>query len=114
MPGKAGVAEQVGRVAVTVAQHPCARQPLCDSSALASLPEDLQAAIRGVADGPALLALLAPGRLDVVTDRERALTPVARGLSNTEIAAQLHLSLAAARTRGPAARQLDSHDRDGS
>jgi DNA-binding NarL/FixJ family response regulator len=80
-------------------------------------PGDLLAAIRVVAAGDALLApaitrrLIAefagrpePGirptaSLADVTDREReVLTLIARGLTNTEIAAHLHVSLATAKT----------------
>ncbi|GGQ31184.1 DNA-binding NarL/FixJ family response regulator [Actinomadura coerulea] len=80
-------------------------------------PADLLDAIRVVAAGEALLAptvtrrLIAefarqprtanplPRVLDGVTDRERqVLTLVARGLSNTEIADHLHLSLATVKT----------------
>lgn len=80
-------------------------------------PADLLSAIRVVAAGEALLAptvtrrLIAefarrpqperplPRTLDGVTDRERqVLTLVARGLSNTEIADHLHLSLATVKT----------------
>ncbi|MBO2463931.1 response regulator [Actinomadura violacea] len=80
-------------------------------------PADLLNAIRVVAAGEALLAptvtrrLIAefarrpgperplPRALDGVTDRERqVLTLVARGLSNTEIADHLHLSLATVKT----------------
>nr|WP_089328361.1 response regulator transcription factor [Actinomadura meyerae] len=80
-------------------------------------PADLLNAVRVVAAGEALLAptvtrrLIAefarlpqperplPRALDGVTDRERdVLTLVARGLSNTEIAGHLHLSLATVKT----------------
>ena len=76
-------------------------------------PEDLVHAVRVVARGEAMLApgltrrLLdryvaapTPGRLpDDVTERETAvLMLVARGLSNTEVAAELHLSEATVKT----------------
>jgi DNA-binding NarL/FixJ family response regulator len=80
-------------------------------------PGDLLAAIRVVAHGEALLAPSVTRRLiaeftrrreppqpstsglDTVTDREReVLTLIARGLSNHEIAAQLHLGLPTVKT----------------
>lgn len=94
-------------------------------------PGDLLAAIRVVAAGEGLLApsvtrrLIAefarrpePARpasrsLAATTDREReVLTLIARGLSNTEIAAQLHLSLATVKTHvGHLLRKLPARDR---
>jgi len=82
-----------------------------------SPPEELQAAIRVVADGQALLAPSITRRLisefaarpdcarpasqglEGVTAREReVLSLVARGLSNVEIGAHLHLSVATVKT----------------
>ncbi|MEU8125029.1 response regulator transcription factor [Spirillospora sp. NPDC049024] len=94
-------------------------------------PADLLNAIRVVAGGEALLApavtrrLIAeftrqalpahplPRALDGVTDREReVLTLVARGLSNTEIADHLHLSLATVKTYiGRLLAKLQARDR---
>ncbi|MGW9211574.1 response regulator [Embleya sp. NPDC055664] len=94
-------------------------------------PADLLAAIRVVAAGEGLLspgvtrrlieefaqrptvAVLAPTRLAAVTDREReVLRQVARGLSNAEIAAYLHLSLSTAKTHvSRLLTKLDARDR---
>ena len=93
-------------------------------------PADLLSAIRVVAAGDALLAPsvtrrliaefvrlpLAPARrreLDGVTDREReVLGLVARGLSNVEIAEQLHLGLATVKTHiGRLLAKLAARDR---
>jgi DNA-binding NarL/FixJ family response regulator len=93
-------------------------------------PAELLTAIRVIADGDGLLApsvtrrLIAefsrqpdparhPGELVGVTDREReVLGHVARGLSNTEIATLLHLSLATVKTHvGHLLAKLDARDR---
>jgi DNA-binding NarL/FixJ family response regulator len=94
-------------------------------------PEDLLAAVRLVAAGDALLAPSVtrrlierfaalpapsrtdPGALDTVTDREReVLALVARGLSNAEIAARIHVSPATAKTHvGHLLTKLDARDR---
>ncbi|MEV6106246.1 response regulator transcription factor [Streptomyces sp. NPDC051940] len=95
-------------------------------------PADVLAAIHVVASGEALLApsvtrrlietfarLPDPGRrpsaraLDGVTDRELdVLRLIARGLSNTEIAGELHLSLATVKTHiGRLLAKLQARDR---
>jgi len=94
-------------------------------------PADLLAAIRVVAAGEALLApsvtrqLIAeftsrpeprqrqPGELADITEREReVLTLVGLGLSNTEIAAQLHITLSTAKTHvGRLLMKLSARDR---
>ncbi|XVQ83323.1 response regulator [Microbispora siamensis] len=92
-------------------------------------PADLLTAVRVVAAGQALLAPAVTRRLieefartpvapvvaglDGVTEREReVLTLIARGLSNTEIAAHLHLSLATVKTHiGRLLAKLDARDR---
>jgi DNA-binding NarL/FixJ family response regulator len=93
-------------------------------------PADLLAAIRVVADGEALLAptvtrrLIAefagrpepvsrPGALSTITGREReVLVLIARGLSNAEIAAHLHLGLATVKTHiGRLLSKLHARDR---
>lgn len=80
-------------------------------------PEKLLDAIRVIAGGEALLAptvtrrlieafaartepaMVAPGALDVLTNREReVLREIARGLSNSELAERLHMSVATAKT----------------
>jgi DNA-binding NarL/FixJ family response regulator len=94
-------------------------------------PADLLSAIRVVAAGDALLApavtrrLIAEFahrpeptqrpdiRLDALTDREReVLTLIARGLSNTEIARHLHISLGTTKTHvGHLLAKLNARDR---
>jgi DNA-binding NarL/FixJ family response regulator len=94
-------------------------------------PADLLTAIRVIAAGDALIAPsvtrrligefasrpepgTAPARgLEGVTDREReVLTLIARGLSNNEIAAALHVSLATAKTHiGRLLAKLNARDR---
>jgi DNA-binding NarL/FixJ family response regulator len=94
-------------------------------------PADLLTAIRVIAAGDALIAPSVTRRLisefvrrpepeqapahgmEGVTDREReVLTLIARGLSNTEIAAALHVSLATAKTHvGRLLTKLNARDR---
>ncbi|GGL28851.1 response regulator [Planomonospora parontospora] len=98
-----------------------------------ALPEELLAAIRSIASGDAVVSpritrrLLenfahglpaggAPpgdGRLELLTPREReVLIEVARGLSNTEIAAELHLAEATVKTHlGRILAKLELRDR---
>jgi DNA-binding NarL/FixJ family response regulator len=93
-------------------------------------PADLLAAVRVVAAGDALLAPAVtrrlieeftrhsePGRrpaaVDEITEREReVLTLIGLGLSNTEIASQLHVSLSTAKTHvGRLLAKLGARDR---
>jgi DNA-binding NarL/FixJ family response regulator len=92
-------------------------------------PADLLAGIAIVAAGEALLtpsmtrrlitefarspATVTPARLDAVTDREReVLVLIAHGLSNLELAAHLHLSLATVKTHiGRLLAKLGARDR---
>jgi len=97
-----------------------------------TLPDDLLAAVRVVAGGEALLAPKVTRRLieqfvqqpetppvqphpglDTLTDREReVLAAVARGLSNAEIAAELFMSHATAKTHvSRLLTKLDARDR---
>jgi DNA-binding NarL/FixJ family response regulator len=93
-------------------------------------PEELLAAIRIVAQGESLLApsvtrrliaefatrpavLPSSGRLDLLTEREReVLTSIGNGSSNAEIADQLHMSVATAKTHvSRILAKLDARDR---
>ena len=97
-----------------------------------TLPDDLLAAVRVVAEGEALLAPKVtrrlieqfvqqpassptepPPGLDTLTDREReVLSAVARGMSNAEIAEQLFMSHATAKTHvSRLLTKLDARDR---
>ncbi len=97
-----------------------------------TLPVDLLAAVRVVADGEALLApnvtrrlieqvvrrpdapaLQTPPGMDQLTEREReVLTAVAQGLSNAEIAEALYMSHATAKTHvSRVLTKLDARDR---
>ena len=95
---------------------PCAREPVAFCSK-DTPPEELLAAIRIIAEGESLLApsvtrrLIAefasrppaatdPGdKLGVLTEREReVLVAVAQGSSNAELAGDLHMSVATAKT----------------
>lgn len=97
-----------------------------------TLPADLLAAVRVVADGEALLAptvtrrlieqvvrrpdapaLQTPPGMDQLTEREReVLTAVAQGLSNAEIAEALYMSHATAKTHvSRVLTKLDARDR---
>jgi DNA-binding NarL/FixJ family response regulator len=93
-------------------------------------PADLLAAVRVVAAGDALLApavtrrlieeftrqpepVQRPAAVDEITEREReVLTLIGRGLSNTEIASHLHVSLSTAKTHvGRLLAKLGARDR---
>ncbi len=93
-------------------------------------PADLLAAIRVIAEGEALLAptvtrrligefaarrdvaVVAPQQLDLLTDREREVVAlVAQGLSNAEIAEELYISPATAKTHVSRA-MMKLHARD--
>jgi DNA-binding NarL/FixJ family response regulator len=97
-----------------------------------TLPEELLGAIRVLAAGDALLAPAVTRRLiqefanrpdqtprrsnqalEVLTEREReVLVEVARGLSNADIGAELHISAATAKTHvSRLLMKLDAHDR---
>lgn len=93
-------------------------------------PDDLLAAIRVIAEGEALLAptvtrrligefaarrdvaVVAPQQLDLLTDREREVVALAaQGLSNAEIAEELYISPATAKTHVSRA-MMKLHARD--